>query len=221
MTSADAPPYPQLLRLSEVAYTWIRDRLVLLDLRPGEPVNEERIAAELGMGRTPVREALKRLESDRLVVSFPRRGTFTAEINITDLAQIFEVRRQLEPLAAGLAAVRADEPEREQLTRLLGDLEAPSSGRQTFRELMVADLRVHRSLYGATHNPFLEDTLIQYDNLATRIWGVFGPQLSGAGAHIEEHLPLLRAVIGADQHKAARLARQHVIGFEEAVRAVL
>ena len=86
---------------------------------------------------------------------------------------------------------------------------------------MWADLRIHRSLYAATHNPFLEDTLIQYDNLATRIWGVFGTQLSGVGGHIDEHVPLLRAVIGADQDTAARLARQHVIGFEEAVRAVL
>ncbi|NKX52234.1 GntR family transcriptional regulator, partial [Arthrobacter deserti] len=62
--------------LAGVAYEAIRERLLTLDIRPGDPLNDEALARKLGFGRTPVREALKRLEVDRLVVTYPRRGTF-------------------------------------------------------------------------------------------------------------------------------------------------
>ena len=78
--------------LAEQAYRFIRDRLVMLDIRPGSPINEEELGTALGMGRTPIREALKRLESERLVVAYPRRGTFATDVNISDLAHISEVR---------------------------------------------------------------------------------------------------------------------------------
>ena len=75
------------------AYEVVRDRLVMLDIRPGEPINDDRLAAELGLGRTPVREALKRLERDRLVIAYPRRGTFATAVDMTDLADISEIRK--------------------------------------------------------------------------------------------------------------------------------
>ena len=65
---------PQGTSLAENAYLLMRDRLIMLDVKPGDPINDGQIAAELGIGRTPVREAIKRLESDHLVVSYPRRG---------------------------------------------------------------------------------------------------------------------------------------------------
>ena len=86
------------------AYDIVRERLVMLDIRPGEPINDDRLAAELGFGRTPLREALKRLERDRLVVAYPRRGTFAAAVDMTDLADISEIRKLLEPTAAARAA---------------------------------------------------------------------------------------------------------------------
>uniref|UniRef100_UPI0015F0CBDF GntR family transcriptional regulator n=1 Tax=Pseudonocardia pini TaxID=2758030 RepID=UPI0015F0CBDF len=90
--------------LADRAYAAIRDRLVMLEIRPGDPLNDDRLAAELGTGRTPVREALKRLEGDRLVVAYPRRGTFATAVDITDLSHLSEVRLALEPLAARSAA---------------------------------------------------------------------------------------------------------------------
>ena len=67
----------------------------MLDIRPGSPINEDQLSASLGMGRTPIREALKRLAHERLVVAYPRRGTFATDVNITDLAHISEVRQHL------------------------------------------------------------------------------------------------------------------------------
>jgi DNA-binding GntR family transcriptional regulator len=203
------------LTLAERAYLVLRDRLVTLVIRPGSPLNEEALAADMGLGRTPVREALKRLETERLVVVYPRRGTFATDVHITDLRHIFEVRQQLEPAAAANAASRATDKDRIRLTALLGHLETGSSDA---RSLITLDMQVHRAIYAATHNPFLEDTLTRYDNLATRIWCLFVDQLPGLAGNVEEHIPLLHAVIGGDSERARVLAAEHVAHFESAIR---
>ena len=86
--------------LADRAYAELRDRIVTLRIAPGAPINEEALGRELGLGRTPLREAIKRLALENLVVVFPRRGTFASEINITDLTAISDVRVQLEGHAA-------------------------------------------------------------------------------------------------------------------------
>ncbi|QRP50878.1 GntR family transcriptional regulator [Amycolatopsis sp. FDAARGOS 1241] len=208
--------------LAEQAYLFIRDRLVMLDIKPGDPINEDWLGDTLGMGRTPVREALKRLETERLVVAYPRRGTFATDVNISDLAHISEVRRTLEPMATAAAAQRASEADRAGLTVLreqLAESDPAHPGDNT--ELLRTDLELHRGIYRCVHNPFLEDTLIHYDNLATRIWCVFLPRLSGMAGHVNEHLPLLTAIIEGDAKKAADLTLDHVTGFETAIRALI
>jgi len=206
--------------LAEQAYLFVRDRLVMLDIAPGSPINEEELGAELGMGRTPIREALKRLESERLVVAYPRRGTFATDVNISDLAHISEVRRTLEPMATAAAAGRATEADRATLTELRAQLDAGVPNADN-AELLRTDLALHRAIYRCVHNPFLEDTLIRYDNLATRIWCVFVPRLSGMAGHVDEHVPLLTAIIEGDAEKAAALTLEHVSGFEAAIRALI
>ena len=206
--------------LTDLAYLLLRDRLVMLEIKPGEPINEDRLRTEFGVGRTPIREALKRLEQERLVVAFPRRGTFATDVNISDLSHISEVRRTLEPLAAAAAAERATSEDRAALTELRSQLDtATPSGDNT--ELLRTDVGVHRAIYRCVHNPFLEDTLIRYDNLATRIWCVFVPRLSGMAGHVDEHVPLLTAIIEGDAEKAAALTHAHVTGFEAAIRALI
>jgi DNA-binding GntR family transcriptional regulator len=206
--------------LAEQAYVFIRDRLVMLDIAPGSPLNEEELGSELGMGRTPIREALKRLESERLVVAYPRRGTFATDVHISDLAHISEVRRTLEPMATAAAAERATEADRAALTELRAQLDAGVPAGDN-AELLRTDLALHRAIYRCVHNPFLEDTLIRYDNLATRIWCVFVPRLSGMAGHVDEHVPLLTAIIEGDAEKAAALTLEHVAGFEAAIRALI
>ncbi|SEO88801.1 DNA-binding transcriptional regulator, GntR family [Amycolatopsis saalfeldensis] len=205
--------------LAEQAYLFVRDRLVMLDIKPGEPINEEWLGGSLGMGRTPIREALKRLESERLVVAYPRRGTFATDVNISDLAHISEVRRTLEPAATAAAAERATDEDRERLTALRERLDTGQPAGNT--ELLRVDLELHRAVYACVHNPFLEDTLIHYDNLATRIWCVFLPRLRGMAGHVNEHAPLLTAIIDGDAKKAAELTLGHVTGFEQAIRALI
>ncbi|MEI8409821.1 MULTISPECIES: GntR family transcriptional regulator [unclassified Kribbella] len=207
--------------LADRAYREIRDRLVMLDIRPGSPINEDQLGTSLGIGRTPVREALKRLAYERLVVAYPRRGTFATDVNITDLAHISEVRQHLEPIAAASAARRATTPERASFLELAETLRSEAVSRMGALDLMRLDLEAHRALYAATHNPHLEDTLVRYDNLANRIWCLFIHRLPGMAGHISEHGPLLEAVAAGDADAAAELARAHVVHFEEEVRALL
>ncbi|CAM5683954.1 GntR family transcriptional regulator [Streptomyces purpurascens] len=214
-------PGGEELSLAERAYRAIRDRLVMLEIRPGAPIHEEQLAQSLGVGRTPVREALKRLQYERLITTYPRRGTFATEVNITDLAHISEVRQELEPLAAAQAARRATAADRAVLTALRQELASADSGRHDDTELMHLDLQVHRAVYAAAHNPYLEDTLVRHDNLATRIWCLFLDRLSDMAGHVEEHGPLIEAIVAGEPEKAARLARGHVEGFERAIRAAI
>ncbi|MFF9779473.1 GntR family transcriptional regulator [Streptomyces sp. NPDC013978] len=218
---ATEQPAGEELSLAERAYRAIRDRLVMLEIRPGAPINEDQLAQSLGVGRTPVREALKRLQYERLIVTYPRRGTFATDVNITDLAHISEVRQELEPLAAAQAARRATAADRATLEVVRRELESARSGGRTAAELMSLDLQVHRSVYAATHNPYLEDTLLRYDNLATRIWCLFVDRLPGMAGHVGEHGPLLQAIAAGDADKAAELAHGHVTGFERAIREAI
>ncbi|WP_328293170.1 GntR family transcriptional regulator [Kineococcus sp. NBC_00420] len=211
--------------LADQAYERLRDRLLVLDIRPGEPLHDDALAKEFGVGRTPVREAFKRLEADRLVVAYPRRGTFATTVDMTDLGQISEIRRALEPLAAAGAARRAGAAARSELrelARTVAGLHAEvDGGTLTQRELMRHDVEVHRSIYRHCGNAYLADVLVRHDNLATRIWCLVLDRLPTFAGHVGEHVALLEAIVAGDADEAARLAHEHVTGFEETVRGVL
>ena len=207
--------------LADRAYVAIRDQLIMLEIRPNEPIDDDALARSLGVGRTPVREALKRLEVDRLVVSYPRRGTFATGMDITDLAHISEIRVQLEPLAARRAAERAPRELRAELVELADRIEGLEVADVDRNELMRWDLDVHRTIYRAAGNPHLDDVLVRYDNLATRIFCLFLDRLPTVDEHVAEHVGLLRAIAEGDADRAEELAREHVIGFEKAIRAVI
>ncbi|MGY2747113.1 GntR family transcriptional regulator [Arthrobacter sp. UYCu723] len=209
------------LSLAERAYRHLRDKLIMLEIRPGEAINDGQLAAELGIGRTPVREALKRLESDHLVVSYSRRGTFATIVDITELADVSDVRELLEPLAARRAATNASADMRAELRNVARTISAIDAKPDDKRELMRYDLTVHRLIYRAAGNLHLEDTLIRYDNLATRIWCLVLDKVPSVTGHITEHVELLEAIADGDADRAGQLALEHVTSFEQAVRSVL
>jgi len=221
-----SPPTPALadrggLSLADYATKTLRDRLIVLDIPPGTPLNDEQIGRELGIGRTPVREALKRLESEHLVAVYPRRGTFASSVDITDLAEIAEIRAQLEPLAASRAAMHASAHAREAMRALADTLDDGDLSRDTPATLMRYDLEVHRSIYAANGNAHLEEVLVTYDDLATRIWCMVIDRLPDVSSHIAEHVALLRSIAAGDAELAGAIAHEHVNSFEALVRSVL
>jgi DNA-binding GntR family transcriptional regulator len=88
-------------------------------------------------------------------------------------------------------------------------------------ETLKFDADIHRSVYAAAGNPHLEDALIHYDNLATRIWCLVMDRLPGLGGHLHEHVALLQAVIDGNEERAAELSALHIEGFEAAVRSAM
>lgn len=220
MTTLAPPAGNPPLSLADRAYLALRDRLITLQIRPGEPIDDVEIAHQLEVGRTPIREALKRLQDDRLVIAYPRRGTFATNVDITDLIFVNEIRLQLEPLAAARAAERATAQHRAELSDLLQRFEAADVPTDR-TELMRLDLTVHRAIYAASENPHLQDVLIRYHNLATRMFCLFLERMPEVGDHVMEHAALLRAILDGDAEQASSLARAHVTGFEIGVRAVI
>ncbi|WP_224389634.1 GntR family transcriptional regulator [Pseudonocardia sp. ICBG1293] len=221
MTALPDDAEPEYTSLADKAYTVIRDRLIMLDIPPMTAIDDVALATSLEVGRTPVREALKRLEIDRLVVSYPRRGTFATGVDITDLAYISEIRVQLEPLAARRAAEYTGPATRADLAELADTIDRIDVRTLDRDTLMRWDLHVHRTIYAAAANPHLEDTLIRYDNLATRIFCLFLDRMTYFDRHVGEHSGLLRAIAAQQADEAADRARAHVIGFEKAVREVV
>lgn len=217
--STRVSPGPREL-LADRAYAELRDRVVTLAIAPGEPIDEDALGAELGIGRTPVREAIKRLALENLVTVFPRRGTFASEINITDLADISDVRTQLEGHAAYRAAQRLSREQRDELDRLLSSL-AHSRGSDDTAGLMALDAAVHRFIHRAAGNPFLEETLGRYLNLSLRIWHLVLDRLPHLFARVHEHDDVLHAIASGDPERARTVITEHIETFEREIRAVL
>lgn len=214
-------PRPEPARsLSEKAYYLLRDQIITLQLKPGALLEESVLMAELQLGRTPIREALKRLALENLVTVVPHRGTFVSEINITDLARISEVRLQLEGYAARLAARRATQEERRVMARLQEELEQLQEGAGP-DELIRVDQHVHRHIYRATHNAFLEETLDRYFNLSLRLWFLVLDRVLRLKEAVEEHRELLGAIIAGDGERAEAVMRRHITGFEAEIRELL
>lgn len=215
------PPRLEDESYADFAYRILCDELIVLEIKPGEPLNDEQISRRLGVGRTPIREAMKRLESDHLVVAYPRRGTFAAGVDITDLAEISEIRQRLEPLAAVRAARVASPETRQELRVFARELERLLADTRAQQDLMRLDMRVHRSIYRASGSRHLEDVLVRYDNLATRIWSLVLEKLPPVSEHIAQHIELLERIADGDAEAAERLTVQHVADFEGLIRGVL
>jgi DNA-binding GntR family transcriptional regulator len=213
------PAAPRQL-LADRAYTELRDRIVTLRIAPGEPIDEDLLGGELGIGRTPVREAIKRLALENLVTVYPRRGTFASEINITDLAYISDVRAQLEGLAAQRAAEHAGPAQRAEAEDLIDELQR-SRGSDDTAGLMALDTRVHRFIYESAGNPFLEETLGRYFNLSLRIWYLVLDRLPHLFARVHEHESLLRAIADGDAERARAIVGEHIATFDDEIRSVL
>ncbi len=214
------PDHARTDSLSQQAYFLLRDRIVTLQLQPGTLVNERELAAEFGLGRTPIREALRRLADEDLVEVFPRRGIYVGPIDVGDLGAISEIRVELEGFVSRLAAQRAGDAYHTAIGDLLGELEAVSSDTDE-RELIYLDQRIHRLIYRAARNPFLEAALDRYYVLALRLWFLALERVHRLEDAVREHTDLLSAISSGDATRAEQVAREHVVEFERAIRQLL
>lgn len=172
------------------------------------------------MSLTPVRDALERLTLERMVVTYPRRGTFVAEITVSDEQWLTEIRQNLEGVAAALAAERATAAERGHLTALAGRLETDHDNHLT-TEYHALDSQIHQAIYAAAHNPFLQDSLTQYLNLTLRIWHYGLRRVPARQSIGQDQQAVVAAIARGDADAAAEAARAHLGDYSGAVRSLL
>jgi DNA-binding GntR family transcriptional regulator len=210
--------------LAERAYVDLREEIIGVSLPPGTLLREDELMQRLGVGRTPVREAVQRLQRDGFVTVIPRRGTLVSEISITDLAAIYEVRKHLESWASRLAAERATAEDRVRAQTLIDDLLALTA-HDDYTTLLTVDRGIHRFVYRTTKNPFLGETLDQYQNLSLRILHVamkrYPPLTPKLDDVVVEQKTVLEAIGRGDGETAERVAIEHISNFERAIREII
>lgn len=206
--------------LREIVFEAIREAIINRTLKPGERLMEIQLAEEMGVSRTPVREAIRKLELEGFLVMIPRKGAYVAGLSMKDIADVFEIRAALEGLAAGLAAERITEEELEELERLLVKIgECILSN--DLNAVIEQDTEFHDVLFKATRN----ERLVQIvSNLREQIQRYRTASLSSPGRMklaLEEHKQIVEALSERDVEKAQRLAREHIENAENSMLEVL
>lgn len=202
------------------AYQQIKEMIVTLQLPPGAVIHDAELVGQLGLGRTPIREALKLLEAEKLIVTVPRRGIFVSNVAITDLQQISEVRMELEGLAARLAAERANNEEIAALHMACEEeLDAAIAG--AVEERIAWDRKMHRALAEAAHNKFLEAEVERFYDLSLRLWYLAMERLEAYEVDIASHQKIVKAVEQHDGDRAESLMHEHIRVFQQTVKRVM
>jgi DNA-binding GntR family transcriptional regulator len=201
--------------IAERAYFELRDRIVTLRLPPGTALVEEELMRELGIGRTPMREAIKRLALENLVEVRPRRGTYVTQVNVADIVHITEVRAELEGYAAQLAAIRMEDDGRAYAESLLAELEELDPADSD--ALMQIDERVHRLAWQAAGNPYLLDTLEGYFALSLRIWYLVLDRVPGLWTAVHDQREMIEAFLTRDGARARELMKEHILAFQREI----
>ena len=199
--------------IADRAYVAMRDLIVTLGLPPGAALREEELMRSLSLGRTPLREAVKRLALEGLVEVRPRSGTYVTAVDATDIVHIAEVRAELEAQAARLAAKRLDATLRATATMLDAELQA-IDGTVGIDAYMSLDERVHRFVWEAAGNPYLLDALERLWALSLRIWHLVLDRVAALPAAVHEQRALLAALVAGAQRCAGARMREHVQSFE-------
>jgi DNA-binding GntR family transcriptional regulator len=204
--------------VAERAYLDLRHRIVTLRLAPGTVLREDELMRELTIGRTPLREAVKRLALENLVAVQPRRGTFVTAVEAADIVNITEVRAELEGYAAALAAERMDPPLRAAAAALLHEVEELSRPDDP-DWLMRFDERIHHFTWEASGNPYLIETLERYWTHSLRIWYLVLDRVPGLGHAVHDQTQLVQALLDGDPRSARTIMREHILAFQSEVLA--
>ncbi len=201
------------------AYRLIKSKIISLELLPGSPINQHELMDELGVGRTPIREALKRLENESLVIAIHRRGMSVAEIALNDLRHVYEIRVELEAASARLAAKRATEEQICQLEQTLNEMMNADINQR--RQIAELERQLHYQISECSNSRFLIKEIQHYYGLALRIWYFLIERLPPGTEEIHTHNELVEAIRNRDSELAEQLMRGHVKGVFDTVKAYL
>jgi DNA-binding GntR family transcriptional regulator len=203
------------MSLTDEAYSQIRRLIVTLQLPPDSAVDDGALQDSLGIGRTPIREALQRLQRDHLVRVVPRRGMFVTAVDPAELSTLFETRSVVEPYAARLAAKRGTSEHWDEMERVLG-----KAGRTTDpAKLLGLDRQCHQIMWDAAQNHYLTDTVEMLYTHSERVWHLYLRNVADMHSALDEHREVLHALRAGDEERVGALLEVHVRSFDREIRA--
>jgi GntR family transcriptional regulator, rspAB operon transcriptional repressor len=206
------------LSMAERAFAEIRRMIIRLELAPGDVVREADLQTTIGIGRTPIREALQRLARDHFVTVIPRRGMFVSSIDVGELSMLYETRAVMEPYVARLATARGTNADWDEMADVLGETQRPGVEPG---ELIELDRRCHEIIWRAAGNRFLTDTLDTLYAQSDRLWHMYLADVADMGDAVDEHAAIHDALRARDADAAASLVEGHVNSFDSQVRAAV
>ena len=209
------------ISLSQKAYERLKHKIVSLELPPGSVILETELQMELGLGRTPIREALRQLSLEKLVMIVPRRGMFVTDIGVMDLQYLCEVRLELEKLAVRLAARRGSASLWGRMEEFLLNLPEETDSLDNNEVLIRIDQACHELIYQATGNEFLKDSLTIMYALSLRLWYFALAKIGDMRQAVLEHTAILNALKAGDGERAAHLMGEHIKTFQEEIQAAM
>ncbi len=216
--SASAETNGGKTRLTEQAYRKIEEQIVMLKLAPGSAVSEAELSQALGIGRTPIREALQRLAREHLVNIVPHRGVMVSDVNVGEQLKVIELRRELERLVARLAALRATPDQRAQLKVMAKRmLETTAAGDD--QGFLALDNEYNKLVANATRNQFARAAINSIHALSRRFW--FHHRIGDMVYVAQLHANIANAIAEGSAQDAATASDALMDYFEAFTRSTL
>jgi DNA-binding GntR family transcriptional regulator len=206
--------------LTDRAYAILEEMIVTLKLAPGAAVSEARLSRALGIGRTPIREALQQLARQRLVTILPRRGIIVSEINVKSQLRLLEVRREVERLVARSAARRAIPAERARFAEIARIFEQSAKNNDETTFIRV-DREFNDLCTRAARNEFGAGAMSLMHSLSRRFWFIHYQQAADMPATAKLHADIARAIAAGDENAAAKALDRLIDEIEQFTRATV
>ena len=195
--------------LRDVIFNTLRDAIVSGDLKPGERLMEVDLAEKMGVSRTPVREAVRKLEMEGLVTMVPRKGTHVAELSAKDIMDVLEVRAALDRLATELAAERSLENIHKQYISCIEKENIPGA--------IKKDVEFHEIIYNASGNNKLTNVAANLREQIYRYRVLYLKDFTNAEEVLREHQSILQALYDKDVELAGKLAEEHIVHQKQTI----
>ena len=192
------------------AYNYIKERILVGDFPPKADISEKRLQEELGISRTPIHEALKRLEDERFVETYSRKGTFVTDVTMDVVRDLYETRLLIEPSITRDAVGLLPREWMEDLRRRLME-ERPFQERKDIHAVMALDTELHTTVASYCTNAFLRDSLRLVYEHDRRIRLKTERNPAQVRFSQREHVTMLEAMLAGDKERTEQLARSHVI----------
>jgi len=206
--------------LRDIVFDAIKEAILTGRLKPGERLMEVQLAEEMGVSRTPVREAIRKLELEGLVVMVPRKGAYVSGLTLKDVTEVFEIRSSLEGLAAALAAERITEEEIKILDKILIDITEASEKGDT-ETVIKKDMEFHQVLFSASRNERLAQIISNLKEQIDRFRIKSFSNPARVKSVLSEHKGIIDAVKLGDAENAEKLAKAHIYEVEYNVMNML